>query len=263
MLPERFETFSIFSSSILRGLCCAMTMVLLVGINVSQAKEKVDLELVLAADGSGSIDDEELALQRQGYADAVIDPRILALMTGGLYGKTAIAYVEWGDASAVYTIVDWTIIDGPESAKAFAAELATAPRKAWGYNSISSAIDYSTVLIETNEYEGLRRIIDVSGDGPNRGGRHITVSRDEAVAKGITINALVVKSRGGGYPGPGGMPLEEHYKRDVIGGFGAFVQIADQNLSFSEAVRNKMLLEVASTMQQAADAGADLSPLRQ
>lgn len=227
----------------------------------AQDRERVDLELVLAADGSGSIDDEELALQRQGYADAVNDPKILSLMTGGLYGKTAIAYVEWGSAASVHTIVDWTVIDGPESARAFADALMSAPRQARGWNSISTAIDYSVALIETNAYDGIRRIIDVSGDGPNYGGRPVTVSRDDAVAQGITINALVVKSRGGGYRGPGGIPLDEHYRRDVIGGMGAFVQIADENLSFAEAVRNKMLLEVASTASQAANAGADLSPL--
>ena len=231
-----------------------LQILLCAAIGSASAQEKVDLELVLAADGSGSIDDEELALQRQGYAAAVNDPTLLSLMTGGLYGKTAILYVEWGARDSVHTIVDWIVIAGKDDAERFAAELAAAPRKAWGYNAISAAIDYGVAAMETNEYQGLRRIIDVSGDGPNINSRPVTLARDEAVAKGVTINALVVKSRGGGYRGPGGMPLEEHYKQHVIGGPGSFVRIADQGGSFAEAVRNKMLLEVADGVPQLADA---------
>lgn len=220
------------------------------GIALSQ--EKVDLELVIAADGSGSIDDEELALQRRGYANAVTDPTLLSLMTGGLYGKTAILYVEWGAADSVHTIVDWTIIANKDDAAGFAEKLQTAPRMAYGYNAISAAIDYAVIQFETNGIEGLRRIIDVSGDGPNMNARPVTMARDEAVAQGITINALVVKTRGGGFRGPGGMPLEDHYRQHVIGGIGAFVRIADKDTSFAEAVRNKMLLEVARGIPQTA-----------
>ncbi|WP_425406139.1 DUF1194 domain-containing protein [Hwanghaeella sp.] len=223
----------------------------------AQAQEKVDLELVIAADGSGSIDDEELALQRRGYANAVTDPTLLSLMTGGLYGKTAILYVEWGAADSVHTIVDWTIIGSKEDAAAFADRLQNAPRKAFGYNAISAAIDYAVIQFATNGIDGLRRIIDVSGDGPNINARPVTMARDDAVAQGITINALVVKTRGGGYRGPGGMPLEEHYKQHVIGGPGAFVRIADKDTSFAEAVRNKMLLEVARGIPQTAEGPQD------
>ena len=229
-----------------------LPILMLSAIAPVSAQEKVDLELVLAADGSGSIDDEELALQRQGYADAVNDPKILSLMTGGLYEKTAILYVEWGAWNSVHTIVDWTVISNKQDAEQFAANLMAAPRKAFGYNAISAAIDYGVLQMETNAFQGLRRIIDISGDGPNINSRPVTQARDEAVAKGITINALVVKSRGGGFPGPGGMPLEEHYKQHVIGGVGSFVRIADKNTSFAEAVRNKMLLEVARGIPQIA-----------
>ncbi|MDJ0683142.1 MAG: DUF1194 domain-containing protein [Alphaproteobacteria bacterium] len=215
----------------------------------------VDLELVLAADGSGSIDDIELALQRDGYATAVTNDQVLALLTGGLHGKTAIAYVEWGDALSQATIVDWTVIDGPESAQAFAEALRSAPREAWGYNSISAAIDYSVTLMETNPHRGIRRIIDISGDGPNIGGRPVTDARDDAVAMGITINALVINSGRGGYRGPGGIPLDVHYQRDVIGGIGSFVKIAERNENFAEAVIEKMLLEIA-------DSGAPIEGVR-
>ena len=209
------------------------------------AAEIVDVEIVLAADGSGSIDDEELALQRRGYAEAITHPDVVRTILGGLHGRIAIAYIEWGGPYSQHTIVDWTLIDSEESAQAFAADLVEAPRAAQGYNSISGAIDYSVQKINTNSFNGLRKIIDVSGDGPQNGGRPVQAARDDAVAQGITINALVVKSRGGGYPGPRGEPLEEHYRNDVIGGFGAFVMTADETLRFNEAVRRKLVLEIA------------------
>jgi hypothetical protein len=205
----------------------------------------VDLELVLAADGSGSIDDRELALQREGYAEAIADPEILSLIQGSLSGRIAVAYVEWGGAFSQHTIVDWTVIDGPESAAAFGEALRSAPRKASGYNSISNAIDYSVNLIETNEHKGLRRIIDVSADGPNIGGRSVVAARDDAVAKGFTINALLVLHREGSLPGWNAQELVDHYERDVIGGMGAFVMTVDENRTFAEAVRAKLILEVA------------------
>lgn len=225
-----------------------LMLFLLPSFNVLAQQQPVDLELVLAADGSGSIDDEELALQRQGYADAITDPVILDIIESGYHGAIAVAYVEWGGPFSQHTIVDWTIITDEVSARGFAEQLIRASRQAQGYNSISAVIDYSVTLIETNAIAGLRRIIDVSGDGPNIGGRSVRAARDDAVNKGITINALVVKSRGGGYPGPNGEPLEDHYANDVIGGLGAFVKIADETTGFAEAVRQKMILEIAMAL---------------
>lgn len=205
----------------------------------------VDLELVLAADGSGSIDDQELRLQREGYAAAITHTNVLSAIAAGGTGRIAVAYVEWGGADSQHTIVDWTVIDGPESATAFAAELRSRPRAARGWNSISGAIDYSANMIRSNAYEGARKVIDVSGDGPQRGGRPVEAARDEAVLNGITINALVLRSPGGGYPGPGGMPLADHYTLSVIGGFGAFVMTADRGESFRNAILAKMIREIA------------------
>ncbi len=207
--------------------------------------EIVDVELVLAADGSGSIDDDELAFQRRGYAEAITSPEVLNAIAGNGYGAIAIAYVEWGGPTSQHTIVDWMVVRDADSARAFAEALVTAPRAARGFNSISAAIDYSVHLINTNAYEGLRRVIDVSGDGPNIGGRPVQEARDDAVAQRITVNGLVIVRPGGGYRGPGGMPLEEHYARDVIGGPSAFVEIADENRSFADAVRSKLVLEIA------------------
>ena len=209
------------------------------------AAEPVDLELVFAADGSGSIDDDELLLQRQGYADALRDRRVLEAVTSGRWGKIAVNYIEWGDEASQHTIVDWREIAGPEDARAFGVALLSAPRAAWGYNSISEAIAYSTDKILTNDFEGVRMVIDVSGDGPQIGGRPIDWARDRAVDAGITINALAVKSRGGGYRGPGGIPLEMHYRLDVIGGLGAFVMVADEATPFADVLLAKIIREIA------------------
>ena len=207
--------------------------------------QHVDLELVFAADGSGSIDDNELALQRDGYARAITDQRVLDVIRNGPRGAIAIAYVEWGAPQSQHVIVDWTIIRTPEDALAFASALRNAPRAAWGYNSISEAIAFSAALIDGNAIQSDRKVIDVSGDGPQMNGRPLSVIRDQAVSMGITINALAIKSRGGHYRGPGGMPLEEHYELDVIDGFGSFVMVADEETPFADVLLAKMIREIA------------------
>ncbi len=209
------------------------------------AQEVLDLELVLAADGSGSIDDDELALQRRGYAEAITSEEVLGAIAGGSYGAIAVTYVEWGGPASQHQIVDWARIDGPETAAAFAEALVAAPRAAVGYNSISEAIAFGTALIEGNAFEGLRKVIDVSGDGPQIGGRPLSLARAEALAFGITINGLVISRPGGGYRGPRGEPLAEHYQNDVIGGFGAFVETASSRSDLARAIRKKMVLEIA------------------
>jgi hypothetical protein len=209
------------------------------------AADEVDVELVLAADGSGSIDDDELALQRQGYADAITSREVLDAIASGIHGKIAVAYVEWGGPTSQHVIVDWAVIDGPDSAAAFAADLVSRPRAARGYNSISAAIDFSVNLIETNAHQGIKKVIDVSGDGPNIGGRDVRAARDDAVALGVTINGLVIVRPGGQVRRVAGEPLTVHYERDIIGGPGAFVVTADETTSFPEAVRRKMVLEIA------------------
>jgi len=208
------------------------------------AQERVDLELVLAADGSGSIDDAELALQREGYARAVRNPRVLEALTGGIYGKSVVAYVEWGSAESQHTIVDWTVIDGPDSAAAFGEALVDAPRQAWGYNSISNAIVYSQGLLEGNPYRGLRRVIDISADAGNIGGIPLSLARENAVSVGITINGLAISRPGSTRP-LRAMTLEAEFREQIIGGAGAFVVTVDETTSFADAVLKKMILEVA------------------
>lgn len=210
--------------------------------------EPVDLELVFAADGSGSIDNDELRLQRKGWADALMSPDVLAGIEDGPTGAIAVAYMEWGGPSSQVLIVDWHVIRDEASAKVFADKLMSAPRGATGYNSISNAIDFSVRLVEKNAYEGTRKVIDVSGDGPNMNGRPLEQARADALAKGFTINALAIRRPGSGRPGgPGGMPLEDYYAQSVIGGPGAFVEIADETRPFAVAARRKLLTEIAGS----------------
>ncbi|MCG8359648.1 MAG: DUF1194 domain-containing protein [Kiloniellales bacterium] len=238
-----------------RRLVTCVAILLIWAALPAQAAEPVHLELVLAADGSGSIDEEELRLQRAGYAQAITDPRVLDVMTAGGASAIALCLIEWGGADSQHTVVDWTVIRDRASAERFAEALMAAPRLARGYNSISGAIDYAAAKIFSNGIEAPRRVIDVSGDGPQIGGRPVQAARDDAVAAGIVINALVVKSAGGGYPGPRGEPLDQHYANDVIGGPGAFVMIADEETSFADALINKLIREIAGGPLEVATSG--------
>jgi hypothetical protein len=217
--------------------------------------EPVDLELVFAADGSGSIDSDELRLQRRGWADALTNPDTVKAIENGLIGSIAVAFMEWGGPSSQVLIVDWHIIRDAASAQVFADKLVSAPRGATGYNSISNAIDFSVRLVETNQHDGTRKVIDVSGDGPNMNGRSLEAARGDALAKGFTINALAIRRSGGRPGGPGGMSLEEYYGQSVIGGPGSFVEIADETQPFALAARRKLLNEVAGTVPRTRLAG--------
>jgi hypothetical protein len=211
----------------------------------AQRPVDVDVMLALAADGSGSIDNDELRLQREGYGEALTSAEVLSVIAKGVHGAIAVIYTEWGGPTSQHVIVDWTVIRDAASARAFATELVTRPRAARGYNSISAAIDFCVRHIETSGYRGLKRVIDVSGDGPNIGGRPVEEARDDAVAKGITVNALAILRPGGAVQARAGQPLPDYYREAVIGGPGAFVEVADQNRTFAEAVRRKIVTEIA------------------
>ncbi|MCX5479167.1 DUF1194 domain-containing protein [Kaistia geumhonensis] len=222
-----------------------LLIALLVALAFPALAEEVDVELVLAADGSGSIDDDELALQRRGYAEAITSAEVLAAIGSGPVGAIAITYVEWGGAASQHTIVDWHVVRDGASAAVFADKLVASPRQAYGYNSISGAIAYAADRIRENGYEGLSKVIDVSGDGPQIGGPPLAETRAAALAEGITINGLVIARPGGGVRGPGGMSLSEHYARDVIGGPASFVMVAEGTDRFADAVRRKLIQEIA------------------
>lgn len=209
------------------------------------AAASVDLALVLAVDASGSIDAGEYRLQREGYAAAIADARVLRAIRSGRHQAIAVAFVEWGSPGAPKLIIDWTRIDGPETAAAFAAAVIAAPRQPQSYNAIGDAVDLAVTLIRANPFAAERAVIDVSGDGPDmRGVRPAPLARDEAVAAGITINALVI-DEGRMVGGPGGEPLAQYYAREIIGGPGAFVHVAKGYPAFAAAILTKLVREIA------------------
>jgi hypothetical protein len=209
------------------------------------AAQDTDLELVLLADASGSIDQREIDFQRQGYAQAITDPEVLAVIANTAYGSIAVTYVEWAANQAV--VADWTLIDGPDSATLFAAELLNKPRQAYGRNAIGAALLEGLRLMDTNEYDGWRRVIDFSGDSVgNFSGPSIAEARAAVVAAGVTINALPILRPDD--PGRAQGGLEAQYEQQIIGGMGAFVVTAENRASFAEAVKRKLILEISGQM---------------
>lgn len=210
------------------------------------AQTPVDVALVLAVDASGSIDEAEFALQKEGIALAVTDPVIVSAVRAGAKRKIAIAYVEWGAPGAPRLVVDWTIIADKASAESFAAALLAAPRSAQSYNAIGDAIVLATNLIETCPCKPMRSVIDISGD--NRDLRSLIpapLAREVALRAGITINALAILQDD--RRGESGKPLlVEIYEREVAGGPGAFVHVAQDRRDFTRAIRRKMALEIST-----------------
>lgn len=209
------------------------------------AEAKVDVELILAVDVSYSMDMDELALQREGYALAVTSREFLLALKTGPTGKVAVTYFEWAAANDQKMIVPWRVIDGPESAGALAAEILSAPLRRASRTSISGAINFAMPLFEANESKGLRRVIDISGDGPNNNGELVTVARDAALAKGITINGLPIMSKETNYATMDIENLDFYYEDCVIGGAGSFVVPIKTKEKFKEAIRTKLVMEVA------------------
>jgi uncharacterized protein DUF1194 len=208
--------------------------------------EELDLELVLLADATGSIDDAEIRFQRAGYVEAITDPSVLNAIKSNLYGKIAVTYVEWGDLFSQDIVVDWTVIDGKASAQSFADGLMEAPRRAYGRNAIGAALLKGKELIDSNDIKGLRRVIDLSADSANNwNGPTISEARQKVVSSGIVINGLAVLCRHcSGRPVT--YDLEERFYTDIIGGPAAFVVTADSAQTFADAVRKKLILEIAS-----------------
>ena len=218
------------------------TLLLLAAPAVAQ---DTDLELVLLADASGSISEAEIAFQRQGYAQAMTDPRVLAAIADTAYGSIAVTYVEWAANTAV--VVDWMRIDSAETAATFAAQLLDRPRMAAGRNAIGTALLDGKRMIETNAFDGWRKVIDFSGDSPNSYfGPPIATARAEVVAAGITINGLPILCRfcdtPGRYPDLGAI-----YEEIIIGGPGAFVVTATSEADLADAIRRKLILEISGT----------------
>lgn len=220
---------------------------------VAQAKPAdvtVDVELVLAVDVSYSMDIEELTVQREGYAQAIVSKEFLGALKAGPTGKVAITYFEWAASTDQKLIIPWRIIDGPESADAVAAEIMKTPVRRASRTSISGAINFAMPLFEQNQYRGIRRVIDISGDGPNNNGIPVTVARDAALEKGIVINGLPIMVKAPSYSTMDIENLDYYYEDCVIGGPGSFVVPIKNRERFREAIHTKLVMEVAGRVPE-------------
>jgi Protein of unknown function (DUF1194) len=239
-----------------RAFCAAIAIAMIAAqpprAAAANAPVQVDAAIVLAADVSRSIDDEEFALERRGYADAIASQQLLEAISTGPHGAIALAYVEWAGDGEERVVVDWAVIRTQADARAFAAAMTAAPRSFIGRTAIGAAIDFSFALFAESAFETNRRVIDVSGDGTSNQGRFVTESRDAAVGAGAVINGLAIFNRKaaatGGYLAmhtnpPGG--LAQYYRENVIGGPGAFVVQIDDFRTFGDAMMRKLVNEIA------------------
>ena len=209
------------------------------------ADRRVDLEIILAVDVSASVDRVEAALQRGGYVTALRHPAVLRAIRAGPAGAIAATYVEWAGWSFQRTVVDWRVIEDAPSARAFVDLLTERPIASVPYTSISGLIDFARRRFRDNGYDGLRRVIDILGDGPNSDGRSVRAARDAAVAEGITINGIPIASI---RPNPDGTSpaalLDFHYRHYVVGGPGAFVMEVTAFESFADTLVEKLVREI-------------------
>ncbi len=213
--------------------------------------DAVDVLLVLAVDVSRSIDEDEARLQREGYRDAIAHPRVVEAVRGGVVGAIGLAYVEWAGIEYQRLVIPWTRIASQADADDWAAALGRAPRQSLSWTSVSGGIDFSRQVLGEAQWQAMRRVIDVSGDGVNNSGPPAEEARDRAVAEGITINGLPIHNDRPGFGLRPAVPLDEYYRESVVGGPGAFVVAVEEFESFGVAVRRKLIREIS-----------DLPPLR-
>ena len=215
----------------------------------SRAAEHVDLLLVLASDVSRSVDTRKFQLQREGYAAALSNPRVIDAIKSGPHGKIAICFVEWSGATSLKLVIDWTVVGDAASARKIGDQMLELPRSFADRTSISAGLEFSMVQLERAPYQAVRRTIDVAGDGTNNSGRDIVSVRDEILAKGVTINGLVILSEtplpwNPEHTNPAG-GLDNYYRNNVTGGPGSFVMVAENHNSFGQAIVKKMIAEIA------------------
>lgn len=209
------------------------------------AAATVDVELVLAVDISYSMDPDEQALQREGYAAALTSTEFINAVREGQHGKIVVTYVEWAGAGEQRVVVPWRLIEDRESAESFAREIADAPYRRAYRTSISDVLQFAAPLFATSGQRGLRRVIDVSGDGANNNGMPVTIARDDVLARGITINGLPIMLKRASAASMDIDHLDVYYEDCVIGGPSAFVIPIHDRTQFKEATRTKLVLEVA------------------
>jgi hypothetical protein len=234
---------------LLRTLASLLALVFAMGSMPVRAAEQVALLLVLASDVSRSVDTRKFQLQREGYAAALSNPRVIEAIRSGPHGRIAICFVEWSGATSQKLVIDWTIVSDAASARKIGDQMLELPRSFADRTSISAGLEFSMNHLEQAPFQAARRTIDVSGDGTNNSGRDIASVRDEVLAKGVTINGLVILSdtplpwNPEHTNPPGG--LDEYYRRNVTGGPGSFVMVAENHNSFGQAIVKKMIAEIA------------------
>ena len=237
----------------MRIIRCGLTLAALLvpQIPLARAAEQIDLLLVLAMDVSRSMDQAKFLLQRQGYAAAISDPQVLNAIKSGPHQKIALCFIDWSGPFEQKLVIDWTIIDGSAAASRFGDLVAQAPRSFYDSTSIGAAINFATTQLARAPFEAEHQAIDVSGDGTNNAGPNVQFLRDQAVAKGIFINGLVIltdidSSRFPQHTNPPG-GIEKYYRDNVIGGAGSFVMVAEDYNSFGRAMVRKLIAEIATT----------------
>lgn len=230
----------------LAGVCLCAISVALARPAAAQQDEAVDLELVLAVDVSLSMLRNELEMQRKGYAAAIVHPSVLDAIARGLHRKIAVTYFEWAGDSSQRTIIPWTLIASADDARAFSEALTASRLSGMRRTSVSAAIDHAAKLFSSNGFAGLKQVIDISGDGPNNQGRPVDQARDDAVAAGLIINGLPLMTHNSSPFGSFDIPdLDAYYANCVIGGPGSFVLPVNDWDQFAEAVRRKLVQEIA------------------
>ena len=208
--------------------------------------EPVDVELVLAVDVSLSMSPDELAIQRDGYVAALTHEQVLRAINDGIHGKIALTYVEWAGDRMQDVVVPWTVISNEAEAAAFAQQLTMHPPARARRTSLSGVLTFASDLFAESEYVGMKRIVDISGDGPNNQGPPVADARDALLAQGIVINGLPLMTRGDGFISSYDVPeLDLYYQSCVVGGPGSFMIPVNDWSQFPEAVRRKLVLELA------------------
>jgi hypothetical protein len=226
-------------------LRCTAAGVLFAFAPGAKAAEPVDVELIIAVDVSLSMSPDELEIQRRGYAAALTHDRVLEAIAEGVHGRIAVTYFEWAGTTAHHVIVPWTTIASRDDAERIAARLSAQPPNSARRTSISSAMEFGADLFAESQFRGAKRIIDISGDGPNNQGPPVDFTRDTVVAHGITINGLPLMTNGGLSSAYDVEDLDKYYTDCVIGGPGAFMVPVNDWSQFPEAIRRKLVLELA------------------
>ncbi len=215
------------------------------GVVEAAAQTRVDVELVVAVDVSLSMDTDEQRLQRDGYVAAFRDPEIHRAITSGAYGRIAVAYMEWAGPSSQSVVVPWTIIDGPAAARAFADRLAAQPISRLRLTSIGAALQFARTLLAESGFAGMRRVVDISGDGPNNSGPPAPAARDALVADGVVVNGLPIMLKTASPTFFDLTDLDRYYAACVIGGAGSFMVPVKDIAELKSAIRRKLLLEIS------------------